>query len=92
MTGYDLDEVESVEELPPAPYNVYQIIKGRLEGDADVAFETLAVKVAEERDIKLNSARVIASEVLDVMENDGKATYRAFRDQAIPKKLWTLTE
>lgn len=92
MTGYDLEEVEEVEELPPAPHNVYQIIKERLKNDADVAYNTLASKVAEERDIKPNSARTITTEVLKVMEKDGKATYRAIQEQAIPKKLWTLTE
>lgn len=92
MTGYDLEEVEEVEELPPAPFNIYQIIRERLENDANVAYDTLAMKVAEERDIKPNSARTITSEVLKVMEKDGKATYRAIQEQAIPKKLWTLTE
>lgn len=92
MTGHDLADVDAIEDLPPALHQTYKIIKEKLENQPQVQTETLARNIAEEREIQVNSARVDASEVLKLMEENGKATYQATKEQAIPRKNWMLTE
>jgi hypothetical protein len=70
MTGYNLEELQKAENLPPHPAKVKNKIKEKLKNTGRANSLQLSKYVAEELGIEESSAKVITSEVLQVLERD----------------------
>lgn len=70
MTGYNLEEVQKAEDLPPHPKEVKEKIEEKLKKTSSANSLQLSKYVAQKLGMEESSARVITSEVLQVLERD----------------------
>jgi hypothetical protein len=78
MTGYNFENYDEVNDLPPTPEALRNLILDKLKDEEFVSNRELRQHIGEQEQVELSekSIRTLLSEVLNWMEEQGEAEFK----------------